>query len=115
MWLSRNTAEIGYIIHKEEVTLVARKFLTWNITCDALRDLILFVQFKKCEKFSWRSVTFSKAVAFIFPLVPRLLIQKANTCSKSTIEIVQKQLLNMFEANNKDTGKTLTSFCYLYC
>ena len=28
--------------------------------CDALRDLLLFVQFKKCEKHPWRSVTFSK-------------------------------------------------------
>ena len=28
--------------------------------CDVLRDLVLFVQFKKCEKHTWRSVTFSK-------------------------------------------------------
>ena len=27
-------------------------------TCDALRDLVPFVQFKKCEKHPWRSVTF---------------------------------------------------------
>ena len=31
----------------------------WNI-CDALRDLVSFAQFKKREKHSWRSVTFSK-------------------------------------------------------
>ena len=29
--------------------------------CDALRNLVPFVQFKKREKHPWRSVTFSKA------------------------------------------------------
>ena len=29
--------------------------------CDALRDLVPFVQFKKCEKHLWRSVTFQAA------------------------------------------------------
>ena len=28
--------------------------------CDALRDLVPFVQFKKREKLPWRSVNFSK-------------------------------------------------------
>ena len=28
--------------------------------CDALRDLVLFVQFKKGGKYPWRSVNFSK-------------------------------------------------------
>ena len=32
--------------------------------CDALRDLVPFVQFKKREKHSGRSVTFSKACNF---------------------------------------------------
>ena len=27
--------------------------------CDVLRDLVPFVQFKKCRKYPWRSVTFS--------------------------------------------------------
>ena len=30
-----------------------------NIICDALRDLVPFVQFKKREKQPWMSVTFS--------------------------------------------------------
>ena len=30
------------------------------IICDVLRDLVPFVQFKKCEKHLWRSVTLSK-------------------------------------------------------
>ena len=36
--------------------------LTTNIPliCDALRDLVLFVQFKKREKHPWSSVNFSK-------------------------------------------------------
>ena len=29
-------------------------------TCDALYNLVPFVQFKKCEKHPWRSLTFSK-------------------------------------------------------
>ena len=29
-------------------------------TCDALRDLVLFAQFKKRENYPWESVTFSK-------------------------------------------------------
>ena len=31
-----------------------------NLKCDALRDLVLFVQFKKSEKHPWRIVTLSK-------------------------------------------------------
>ena len=30
-----------------------------SLVCDALRDLVSFVQFKKREKHPWRSVTFS--------------------------------------------------------
>ena len=37
--------------------------LIYNRTCDALRDLVAFVQFKKREKHSWRSVDFSKVGA----------------------------------------------------
>ena len=32
--------------------------------CDALRDLVLFVQFKKREKYPLRTVNFSKVVGF---------------------------------------------------
>ena len=32
--------------------------------CDALRDLVPFAQFKKREKHSWKSVTFSKVAGF---------------------------------------------------
>ena len=32
--------------------------------CDTLRDLVIFVQFKKREKHSWRSVNFSKVAGF---------------------------------------------------
>ena len=35
-----------------------------HIICDAFRDLISFVQFKKCVKHPWRSVTFIKLHAF---------------------------------------------------
>ena len=38
----------------------------WNLlkTCDALRDLIPLVQFKQCEKHSWRSDNFSKVAGY---------------------------------------------------
>ena len=32
--------------------------------CDVLHDLVPFVQFKKEESYSWRSVTFSTVVGF---------------------------------------------------
>ena len=35
-----------------------------RIICDALRDLLSFVQFKKREKHPWRRVTFSKVAGF---------------------------------------------------
>ena len=41
-------------------------FIFSEIICDALRDLVPFVQFKKREKHPWRSVTFSKVAGFIF-------------------------------------------------
>ena len=36
--------------------------------CDALRDLVPFVQFKEHEKHPWRSVDFSKVAGFTYPL-----------------------------------------------
>ena len=35
-----------------------------NAICDALHDLVAFVQFKKREKHQWRSVNFSKVAGF---------------------------------------------------
>ena len=36
------------------------------IICDALRDLAVFVQFKKREKHPWRSVTKSSTPPWVF-------------------------------------------------
>ena len=36
--------------------------------CDALRALVPFVQFKKLEKHSWTSVSFSKVAGFSLQL-----------------------------------------------
>ena len=36
-----------------------------NTICDALRDLVPFAQFKKCEKHPWRSVNFRKCINVI--------------------------------------------------
>ena len=44
----------------------------YSILCDALRDLVLFVQFKKCEKHLWRSVNFSKVAGFSIFLISKV-------------------------------------------
>ena len=36
--------------------------------CDALRDLVLFMQFKNREKHTWGSVTFGKVACFSLQL-----------------------------------------------
>ena len=37
-----------------------------NFICDFLRNLVPFVQFKKCEKHPWRSVTKSNTPPLVF-------------------------------------------------
>ena len=39
-------------------------FLKYLLICATLRDLVAFVQFKKREKYPWRSVNFSKVAGF---------------------------------------------------
>ena len=52
-------------IHKSDIEWpcenLSEKILSM---CDALRDLVPFVQFKKREKYPWRSVTFGKDKGF---------------------------------------------------
>ena len=43
-----------YLIH------VVNLFEFYQFNCDALWDLVLFIQFKKANKHLWRSATFSK-------------------------------------------------------
>ena len=42
------------------IVIEYRKKITVSQICDALRDLVAFVQFKRREKHPWRSVNFSK-------------------------------------------------------
>ena len=35
--------------------------------CDTLHDLVLLVQFRKCEKHPWRNITFTKVAGFSIP------------------------------------------------
>ena len=42
-----------------------------SLICDALRDLVTFVQCKKREKHPWRSVNFSKVLIFVQMLPDR--------------------------------------------
>ena len=68
-WLSlHGLAKIGTL---QELRMRINKFqlypsLTKKLSykCDALRDLVLFAQFKKSEKHPWRSVNFSKVAGF---------------------------------------------------
>ena len=47
------------------------------LKCDALRDFVPFVQFKKHEKHPWRSVAFSKVAgrSVTFSKVPSFSLQ----------------------------------------
>ena len=74
----------------------------WHI-CDALRDLIPFVQFKKREKHPWRSVNFSKVAGFLHGYFSRFLNCKHGTESRNAphlgsyqtcmIELFQEQFI----------------------
>ena len=43
-----------------------------NRQCDALRDLVPFVQFKKHEKHPWRNVSFGKVAGFWPATLPKV-------------------------------------------
>ena len=46
--------------HEDKAKRPLLKFVSMSLMCGALRDLVPFVQFKKCAKHPWRSVTFGK-------------------------------------------------------
>ena len=66
------TITLGENIITSQMTLVFSSTLWalsvdifhFNISIDALRDLVPFEQFKKREKYPWRTVTFSKVTCF---------------------------------------------------
>ena len=47
------------------------------LICDALRDLVSFVQLLKREKHPWTSVTFSKVAGFHFFLIVQMVPNRA--------------------------------------
>ena len=54
------------------------------VKCDALSDLVSFVQFEKRGKHPWRSVNFSKVAGFSLQMVPnRTTNHKSTTVSKT--------------------------------
>ena len=53
-WMSWNNEEMGLEKWKHHLYFL----------CNALRDLVPFVQFKKRGKNTWRSATFSKVAGF---------------------------------------------------
>ena len=52
-------------VYKWNIGIKWVKLKFFNFICDALRDLALFLQFRKNEKHLWRSVTFSKVTKII--------------------------------------------------
>ena len=58
-------ADMNPNVHVLEIGMYRYRFQS-NVfnKCDALRNLMPFVQLKKCEKHPWRSVNFSKVVGF---------------------------------------------------
>ena len=49
-----------FVFHKKDLVLRSLSTRYMKFKCDALRDLVPFLQFKKCEKQPWTSVNFSK-------------------------------------------------------
>ena len=60
------------------IIFVGRK----EIKCDALRDLVSIVQFKKREKHPWRSVIFNLKVKLLLGCFSRFL--NCTNCTKTT-------------------------------
>ena len=50
------------------------------IMCDALRDLVPFIQFKKPKKHPWRNFTFSKVAGFNFKPATLLKVTLLHGC-----------------------------------
>ena len=62
-----------------------------KIIRDALGDLVPFVQFKKCEKHPWRSVTFSESNTHLQGRFPHF-----RNCTNSTKLCKASQIQNLF-------------------
>ena len=71
-----------------------QKKLTAKSTCDALRDLVPFVQFKKREKHPWRSVNFNK-VAGLTSTPPELIRKPGFLMSSEGVEVKPSTLLKL--------------------
>ena len=52
--------------------------------CDALRDLVPFLQFKKHEKHPWRSVNFSKVAGLLKLTLPLGYLLRFLSCTNDT-------------------------------
>ena len=61
--------------------------------CDALRDFVPFVQFKKCEKHPWRSVTFNKVAGWLNVILFHGCFSRFLNCTNSTKLLKVSQIL----------------------
>ena len=73
--------------------------------CDVLRDLVSFVQIKKREKHTWRSVTFN-TVTLLHGYFSRFLIEQIGTKSRNASHIIIKSffLKSIFWCNGFTKG-----------
>ena len=78
--------------------------------CVALRDLVSFVQFKKCQKHPWRSVTFSKVAGTLLKVLhphgyfSHFLNCKNGTKSRKAMNVLNLIVLNLIKVNSFMTG-----------
>ena len=100
-----NIQVLDYFTKKHSV-ISLREAVTHNCNCDSLCDLVPFVQFKKCEKYPWRSVTFTITLLKITLLQVCLLCFLNHTngskscnasqlCFKSKIYLIYVLLLSL--------------------
>ena len=79
--------------------------------CDALRDLVLFVQFKKREKHPWRNVNFSKVAGWSLLLLLVLLKRMTEFFNQ---QYLQNGLTDRFDIvlvdRNSEKIETKTTF-----
>ena len=88
-----------------------------KLICDTLHDLIPFVQFKKRDKHSWRTVTFSKVAGLKVTLLlwcfSRFLNCTNSSKSRKTSIYVIRRYYNVYtQEGNKNKNNELEDFQY---
>ena len=79
--------------------------LIYDIKCDALFDLVSFVQFTKREKHPWKSVNFSKVAGFSLGYEKKKMNDAAeninNLAMQNHLLITGQEIHNVNKLNSK--------------